>query len=296
MNVDEVLRQLDARILPREAVQWALDHWEEAAPRFISKLRMLAQHGSNENTDVYAIEYIIHLCAEKRDARAFAPVCDLIATDESIGDWLVDPSDETLPGILINLCDGDVGPLKRAIESEKGDEFFRGAALSALAYLVRERKVLSDDEMREYLLHLREHMRPRDESYVWTAWALAIARLGYEPMRAEVGRLFSQGWIIKEDLELERFYADLQLSRRDLDGLAAFLEAGIGPFGSTIETFESREASLDAAIESDLLGEGVGPTSYEVETPYFNPHRDVGRNDPCPCGSGKKFKKCCLAA
>ena len=23
-------------------------------------------------------------------------------------------------------------------------------------------------------------------------------------------------------------------------------------------------------------------------------HRSVGRNDPCPCGSGKKFKRCCL--
>ncbi|WP_197427437.1 SEC-C metal-binding domain-containing protein [Bradyrhizobium retamae] len=23
--------------------------------------------------------------------------------------------------------------------------------------------------------------------------------------------------------------------------------------------------------------------------------RHVGRNDPCPCGSGKKAKKCCLA-
>jgi uncharacterized protein YecA (UPF0149 family) len=22
-------------------------------------------------------------------------------------------------------------------------------------------------------------------------------------------------------------------------------------------------------------------------------YSDVGRNDPCPCGSGKKFKKCC---
>jgi hypothetical protein len=22
--------------------------------------------------------------------------------------------------------------------------------------------------------------------------------------------------------------------------------------------------------------------------------QNVGRNDPCPCGSGKKFKKCCL--
>ncbi|MBN2579118.1 MAG: SEC-C domain-containing protein [Pirellulales bacterium] len=23
--------------------------------------------------------------------------------------------------------------------------------------------------------------------------------------------------------------------------------------------------------------------------------RRVGRNDPCPCGSGKKFKRCCGA-
>ena len=22
----------------------------------------------------------------------------------------------------------------------------------------------------------------------------------------------------------------------------------------------------------------------------------IGRNDPCPCGSGKKYKKCCLAS
>jgi len=25
-----------------------------------------------------------------------------------------------------------------------------------------------------------------------------------------------------------------------------------------------------------------------------NPRQKVGRNDPCPCGSGKKYKKCCL--
>jgi hypothetical protein len=22
-------------------------------------------------------------------------------------------------------------------------------------------------------------------------------------------------------------------------------------------------------------------------------NKEVGRNDPCPCGSGKKYKKCC---
>jgi uncharacterized protein len=30
--------------------------------------------------------------------------------------------------------------------------------------------------------------------------------------------------------------------------------------------------------------------------PHAGRHAKVGRNDPCPCGSGKKYKKCCGAA
>ena len=32
----------------------------------------------------------------------------------------------------------------------------------------------------------------------------------------------------------------------------------------------------------------LGPAPYKASTPK------VGRNDPCPCGSGKKYKQCCL--
>jgi uncharacterized protein YecA (UPF0149 family) len=28
-------------------------------------------------------------------------------------------------------------------------------------------------------------------------------------------------------------------------------------------------------------------------TPIRHAEPKIGRNDPCPCGSGKKFKKCC---
>jgi uncharacterized protein YecA (UPF0149 family) len=28
--------------------------------------------------------------------------------------------------------------------------------------------------------------------------------------------------------------------------------------------------------------------------PPPRPKLNVGRNEPCPCGSGKKFKRCCL--
>ncbi|MEQ1674882.1 MAG: SEC-C metal-binding domain-containing protein [Candidatus Nitrotoga sp.] len=34
--------------------------------------------------------------------------------------------------------------------------------------------------------------------------------------------------------------------------------------------------------------------NYDNE-PYIRPEPKIGRNDPCPCGSGKKYKKCCLA-
>jgi uncharacterized protein YecA (UPF0149 family) len=35
-----------------------------------------------------------------------------------------------------------------------------------------------------------------------------------------------------------------------------------------------------------------GPDCNHAQEPARNPLKDVGRNDPCPCGSQKKFKKC----
>jgi len=35
-------------------------------------------------------------------------------------------------------------------------------------------------------------------------------------------------------------------------------------------------------------------TSYQEKQPYVREEKKVGRNEPCPCGSGKKYKKCCL--
>jgi uncharacterized protein YecA (UPF0149 family) len=34
----------------------------------------------------------------------------------------------------------------------------------------------------------------------------------------------------------------------------------------------------------------------QMDPGKIDPFRKTGRNDPCPCGSGKKYKKCCLDA
>jgi uncharacterized protein YecA (UPF0149 family) len=44
----------------------------------------------------------------------------------------------------------------------------------------------------------------------------------------------------------------------------------------------------ESGLES-LFGGAVSP---KISAPATQP--SAGRNDPCPCGSGKKFKKCCM--
>ena len=47
-------------------------------------------------------------------------------------------------------------------------------------------------------------------------------------------------------------------------------------------------------IEIDLgLKEKKKVVIQEEKEPVFI-KKVVGRNDPCPCGSGKKYKKCCI--
>ena len=48
------------------------------------------------------------------------------------------------------------------------------------------------------------------------------------------------------------------------------------------------------AHEAELRAEGMGADVPKVETVVHEGPR-TGRNDPCPCGSGKKYKKCCGA-
>lgn len=46
--------------------------------------------------------------------------------------------------------------------------------------------------------------------------------------------------------------------------------------------------------ETPQAGPSVPPTSRPMLGLDSESKRRVGRNDPCPCGSGKKFKQCCL--
>ena len=51
---------------------------------------------------------------------------------------------------------------------------------------------------------------------------------------------------------------------------------------------DNREA-YDRALRDEGRPRYAGPR----EEPHRRPGAKLGRNDPCPCGSGKKYKNCC---
>ncbi len=226
---DDALNALDdIEDPPPDALSWASAHWDDASTRLVGRLRRFAAGRRDSGSGGEAF-YIAHLCGENGETRAYPILCRLIGEDGRIAEWLDDAVTETLPGILIRVFDGDAVLLRRAIESERGDEFARASALAALGYLVRARGAMSDDDMRGFLRRIRRDMAPRRDSILWLTWATTVASLGYRDMRAEVDGLKRDNFVPDDDFNGEDFDLRIGLAQSDASGLAGFERDRVAP-------------------------------------------------------------------
>ncbi len=62
--------------------------------------------------------------------------------------------------------------------------------------------------------------------------------------------------------------------------------------------FQRLLKTIETTISQTIFKVSLQPQAAQVPKPSVINKREigrkVGRNDPCPCGSGKKYKKCCL--
>ena len=86
------------------------------------------------------------------------------------------------------------------------------------------------------------------------------------------------------------FEEDLQYSVDHPDAEPLNPDGDLTPFGDTVAEM-SRWDGFKPQTQSEDTPEWAQDS---LGMPVRDPLRKVGRNDPCPCGSGKKFKKCCL--
>ncbi|MFK7743355.1 MAG: YecA family protein [Planctomycetota bacterium] len=59
-----------------------------------------------------------------------------------------------------------------------------------------------------------------------------------------------------------------------------------------IQAIESASPGFQAAVASGPA-QALGLAANNKAKPFVHRATKTGRNDPCPCGSGKKLKKCC---
>jgi uncharacterized protein len=283
--------------LPRGAMRWVLDNWDEAAPGLLGVLERFVDGTDRSEEAANALFFILHLAGERRETRAFAPLCRLAKDAEAIEAVLGDGVTTTLKGILLSTYDGDLDTLKGVIEAAEADEYVRTGALEVLAYLAATGRV-SREEAEAYLLRLYDTLRPQHESFVWYGWTLAVALLGLEAMSGVVRQAFARGLIDPMVTNYDLFREDLGRTLADPERMAGFRHDRIAPLEDAIGELSGWYAFSDAAKqdrEQRALGRnGAGLATAATSQPVINPFKGVGRNDPCPCGSGKKFKKCCL--
>ena len=283
--------------LPREAMQWTLDHWDTVAPELLNVMERYTSGADRSDETASAVFFIVHLAGEKQDTRVFPLLCRLAQDSEAIEAALGDGATTTLKRILISTYDGDLDRLKGLIEATEADEFVRTEALEVLAYLTATGRI-ARDETQAYLLRLYDTLQPQQESFVWSGWVLAIALLGLEALSGVVHQAFKRGLIQPMVMGSDDFRRDLERTLADPERMAGFEHDQIGPLEDAIGELSGWYGFSDAAKRDQELratGHRDNPLTFaDAPQPFVDPFKGVGRNDPCPCGSGKKFKKCCL--
>ena len=83
--------------------------------------------------------------------------------------------------------------------------------------------------------------------------------------------------IVHEGREEEERRADLNFTHED--GVSAY----------DLEQMQEEQEERKQAAQTNRGGE-----EEEIERTPLKKKEEPGRNDPCPCGSGKKYKKCCI--
>src|SRR5262249_3905253 len=92
-----------------------------------------------------------------------------------------------------------------------------------------------------------------------------------------------------------RSTSNLQAFENFLATLPQFLMREEGPTAPTA-TAEARmrhPVGAMAAVGGGGDGDGDGAGEVSIDLPIRRSLPTVGRNEPCPCGSGKKYKNCC---
>ena len=303
MNQIRIFDDLKASptVLPSRAILAAMAQPEAVTPDLLALLdEVLANPAAFlEEQDHYGHLYALLLLAQFRVPEALPRALALLRLPETEAEWLLgDFLTEAMASVLASLALADPAPLVAAALDRELDPFARAAAMDAL--LVQGfQDILSPDQTLRTFDGLLAAFEARGAAEDPIAWALLVGTLatgGFQPFQARLEAAFDQGWVdteiilrghIAEDLHTNQAHNRRRFLRRTHLVEDALLE---------LEALPWLFADEDE-LEGEDLADAPPPLSAETRRTILAaqgpPSGQPGRNAPCPCGSGKKFMRCC---
>jgi hypothetical protein len=314
METPEIVRTLSIQhnTFPKEAVQAAIEKKEEMIPELIGMLQYII---NNEDEDIdstyWGHMFAVYLLAQFRAKEAYPLVIELLELPESrlellFGDF------GGLDSVMASVSCGDMSLIKQLIENRNADDYIRCSSQDALVTLYVKDLVSREDLIR-YYKELFEGRLEKEPTVVWDIlvdYCLMIHadELIDQIMDAFDAGLVWEGSISKADV-LKAFAIDKEIAIEKLKNNCSYhLIDDVIEEMSSWDCFNEDNLNEDEIADqllenaSKLISEeDVQKFKKRKEKYYYDPppsepirtEPKIGRNQPCPCGSGKKYKKCC---
>lgn len=286
MKPEEILEQLKVfgndQPLPKQALAEAARQRETVTPVLLNALdetyRIAASDDYEniwENPVADIASYGFFLLAQFREQEAFPKLLQFLTLDQDRLDIVLgDVLTEGMRNLLYSTYNGDLPSVQAIAANQSLDPFARGNALDVIAGLLQDGRLSRDDAV-GFLREQLAALGGSDDDALFGAFlAKAIAD----------SSLFELLEDVREAYRLEKIELDF------MGGFADFFD----------DLYKGPTQEMCVRLIKDAAEELAGwacfqPDEHEEE-PSFKEllSWNVGRNDPCPCGSGKKFKKCCL--
>ena len=273
----DVLNQLIVR--SSESVPYLLNHVQDPEHAYYLDL---ACGDSTPFICLYLLAYL-------REPKACPAMLDLLRfQNDDFHEFWGDILFEDMPRILYSVYDGNIQALVDFVFDASAHDHARAVVLDTLGILSGfgeiDAKVLPDTLRRLYTLDVND-----ENHFVMVSFVCLVRDIQLHELEQEATALLN-GPLFNYDSPANLRKA---LACNAEEAIAAFRNSNRNHPITDLESDMSWW--LDKIMKNNSEGEALGMNHPQISEPVVREAAKVGRNDPCPCGSGKKFKKCCGA-
>jgi hypothetical protein len=210
---------------------------------------------------------------------------------------------EDLSRVLAILTDDPFDAIDQLIADRSLDEFVRWGAAGTYILLVRDGRLTRETAVERLRDHLRTACANEDVDIV-TPLLFELDRYAPQEAIEEIEAAFRLDLVAPYSISLDQIRQDIAAGEASFqESLQRWPPTAVSDTveelshwdwsGSQDDDFydEDDDELIDDLDEEDVIDEPAWDDSATIRITL--PH--IGRNERCPCGSGKKYKKCCGA-